>query len=54
MSVPSARFTANQSQPPPPTEMKSPHWWSNQAVPLTFSVFPPTVMVPRAVMDVRE
>ena len=31
-SVPSARLTANQSQPPPPTAMKSPHWWSNQAV----------------------
>ena len=31
-SVPSSRLTANQSQPPPPTAMKSPHWWSNQAV----------------------
>ena len=33
-SVPSSRLTANQSQPPPPTEMKSPHWWSNQAWPV--------------------
>ena len=40
MSVPSSRFTANQSQPPPPTAMKSPHWWSNQASPLTASVSP--------------
>ena len=32
MSVPSSRLTANQSHPPPPTLMKSPHWWSNQAV----------------------
>ena len=40
MSVPSARLTANQSQPPPPTEMKSPHWWSNQAWPSPCSVAP--------------
>ena len=33
MSVPSSRLIANQSQPPP-TEMKSPHWWSNQAMPV--------------------
>ena len=45
-SVPSSRFIANQSQPPPPTAMKSPHWWSNQAVPVTGSGRPPSVSVP--------
>ena len=53
-SVPSSRLTANQSQPPAPTEMKSPHWWSNQASPSTASVSSPSVTVPVAAMSVRE
>ena len=53
-SVPSSRLTANQSQPPPPTAMKSPHWWSNQAVPSTSSVRSSTVIVPAADIAVRE
>ena len=52
--MPSSRFTANQSQPPPPTEMKSPHWWSNQAEPSTASASPSMVSVPVAAMRVRE
>ncbi len=54
MSVPSSRSMANQSQPPPPTAMKSPHWWSNQAIPSTTSVRPSTTIVPEASIRVRE
>jgi hypothetical protein len=34
--------------------MKSPHWWSNQASPVTSTVRPSIVSVPVAAIDVRE
>jgi hypothetical protein len=47
-------LTANQSQPPPPIVMKSPHWWSNHASPVTARVSPSIVTLPEAVIAVRE
>ena len=34
--------------------MKSPHWWSNQAMPLTPSACPSTTRVPLAVIAVEK